>query len=361
MEINMEQERITKKDIKILVVDDVDNNRFVLRDIIQEMGYQPVLAENGVQALKIVERLRPHLIILDVAMPEMDGHEFCRIMKKNVKTRDIPIIFISAFDAPSDVVEGFNLGGADYITKPFIPEVVKARLRLHLNLRAANDDLKEVNRLLQKSVSEQLYQIELEKKNVLYALIRVAQENACYDKDHMERICYNCRILAEAMQLSVEYGHLISDTYVDTIEMAAPLCDLGNVAVPTELLQKKESLQPEEIATIRKHTTIGAKILEDIRDTGDYNDFLQLSIDIAHYHHENWDGSGYPCGKKGEEIPLAAQIVSVVSAYCALTENRVYRESYHNEEALEMMETDAGTKFNPQIFEILRKIHRQLH
>lgn len=357
----MEQEKDRSKAANILVVDDVDHNRFVLRDIIQEMGHQPILAENGVQAMKIVRRLRPQLIILDVAMPEMDGHEFCKIMKENAETRDIPIIFISAFDEPSDVVKGFNLGGEDYITKPFIPEVVKARLELHLKLRAASRDLMEVNRLLQKSVSEQLYQLELEKKNILYALIRVARENACYDKDHMERICYNCRILAEAMQLSAEYGHLISDTYVDTIEIAAPLCDLGNMSIPTQILQKKGALQPEEIEVMRTHTTIGAKILEDIRGMGDYNDFLQLSIDIAHYHHENWDGSGYPCGKKGEEIPLAAQIVAVVSAYCAMTENRVYRELYRIEEALEIMEADAGTKFNPQIFGILRKIYRQLH
>lgn len=357
----MGQEKKTKKLAEILVVDDVDHNRFVLRDIIQEMGYQPILAENGVQALKIVGRLQPQLIILDVAMPEMDGYEFCKIIKENVETKDIPIIFISAFDAPADVVKGFKLGGEDYITKPFIPEVVKARLELHLKLHETSKNLKEFNRLLQRSASEHLQQLELERKNVLYALVRVARENACYDEDHMERIRYNCRILAEAMQLTAEYGHLISDTYVDTIEMAAPLCDLGNVAIPTDILQKKESLQPEEIATIRTHTTIGAKILEDIRGKGDYNDFLQLSIDIARYHHENWDGSGYPCGKKGEEIPLAAQIVSVVSAYCAMTETRVYREQHHIEETLEIMEADAGTKFNPQIFQILQKIYRQLH
>lgn len=357
----MSQEKEIKETAKILIVDDVDTNRFVLRDIIQEMGYQPVLTENGIQALKIIGRLRPQLIILDIAMPEMNGYEFCKIMKENVETRDIPIIFISAFNEPSDVVEGFNLGGEDYITKPFIPEVVKARLKLHLRLYDANKELKEMNRRLQKSVSEQLCQLEMEKKNVLYALIRVARENACYDENHMERLCYNCRIVAEAMQLSADFGHLISNSYIDTIELAAPLCDLGNVAIPTELLQKKESLLPEELDVIRTHTTIGAKILQDIRDTGDYNDFLQMSTDIAHYHHENWDGSGYPCGKKGDEIPLSAQIVSVVSAYCAMTEDRVYRTSYQIEDVLEMMEQDSGKKFNPDIFKILQKIYRQLH
>lgn len=357
----MAQEKNIKNIAKILIVDDVDTNRFVLRDIIREMGHQPILTENGMQALKVVERVRPQLIILDVAMPEMDGHEFCKIMKDREETKDIPIIFISAFDDPSDVVEGFNIGGEDYITKPFIPEIVKARVKLHLKLHDANVQLQEVNRLLQVSVSEQLRQLEMEKKNVLYALTRVERENACYDEDHMERLCYNCRVLAEAMQLSEEFEDAISDSYLDTIELAAPLCDLGNVAIPTEILQKTESLSQEDTAVIHTHTTIGARILQDIHNTGDYNDFLQMSIDIAHYHHENWDGSGYPCGKKGNEIPLSAQIVAVVSAYCAITETRVYRGSYTIEEALEMLEADSGRKFNPAIFQILKMIYRQLN
>ena len=357
----MAQENQMKDAARILVVDDVDTNRFVLRDIIQEMGHQPILTENGIQAMKVVERLHPHLIILDVAMPEMDGHEFCRLMKEKEETKDIPIIFISAFNDPADVVEGFNLGGEDYITKPFIPEIVKARVKLHLKLHDANNKLQEMNRLLQASVSEQLRQLEMEKKNVLFALTRMERENACYDEDHMERICYNCRVLAEAMQLSEKFAHLISDSFLDTIELAAPLCDLGNVAIPTEILQKKESLSPEDTAVIHTHTTIGARILQDIHNTGDYNDFLQMSIDIAHYHHENWDGSGYPCGMKGDEIPLSAQIVAVVSAYCAITENRVYRGSHTMEEALEIMEKDSGRKFNPEIFQILRMIYRQLN
>lgn len=356
----MTQENITKEIVKILVVDDVDANRFVLRDIIQEMGHQPVLAENGMQALKIMERIRPQLMILDIAMPGMDGYEFCKLMKDDPVTRNIPIIFISAFDDPADVVRGFDCGGEDYITKPFIPKVVQARLRLHLKLYDTTNEMMEMNRRLQTSVNEQLHQLEMEKKNVLYALLRVARENACYDKNHMERLCYNCRILAEAMQLSAQYSHLISDTYVDTIELASPLCDLGNVAIPTELLQKRESLSAEELEVIRKHAAVGARILQDIKDTGDYNDFLQMSIDIAHYHHENWDGSGYPARLKGEKIPLAARIVTVVDVYCALTEKRSFREAYSKEEALRIMEEESGRKFHPDIFRIFCKISRQL-
>ena len=353
---------MTHKEIPlILIVDDIETNRFTLRDIITEIGYKPILTENGEQALKVVERFPIHLIILDIAMPVMDGFEVCKILKSNPETKEIPIIFISAFDDASDIERGFALEGEDYITKPFTPSIVKARVKLHLKLYETNLRLKDLNRQLHISVDTQLKQMEIEKKNVLYALLRIARESACYDTEHMERLSYNCRTLAEAMQLSSQYDHLISDTYVDTIELAAPLCDLGNVAISTTILQKTDALTEEETEIIRTHTTIGAKILKDIQSLGDYNDFIQMSIDIAGYHHENWDGSGYPSGISGDEIPLAAQIVAVVSVYCALTENRIYREMYGASEALQIMEQDSGIKFNPVIFEILKKIFRQLH
>ncbi len=356
----MTESKVSKAVPQILIVDDVEANRFILRDIIVDMGYMPILTENGVQALKMVQRIKPQLIILDIAMPEMDGYEVCQQIKADADTRDIPIIFISAFDEPSDIVKGFNLGGEDYITKPFIPEVVKARVGMHLKLYDANRRMVEMNRQLQVSVTEQLKQIEKERRSVLYALIRVARENACYDESYMERLSYNCRMLTEAMQLSAAYDDVISDNYVDTIELAAPLCDLGNMAIPTNILQKHGVLTPGEYEVMRTHTTIGARILRDIGEVGNGNSFIHMAIEIAHYHHENWDGSGYPEGKKGEEIPLSAQIVAVASAYCALTEKRVYREAFTQEKALEIMEKDAQQKFNPDIFWIMKKIVRQL-
>lgn len=346
---------------RILIVDDVEANRFVLRNIIVDMGYQPILAENGVQALRMFEKCPPQLVLLDISMPEMDGYELCSILKGNPETQNIPVIFISAYDEPQDVVKGFAAGGEDYITKPFIQEVVKARVGVHLKLYEVNWNLKESNRRLKTSIDEQLRQLEMEKKNMLYALANIARENSLYEDAHMERLQYNCRILAQGMQLSPRYEHIISDTYIDTIELAVPLCDVGNVAIPMEILQKKAALTESEFEIMKTHTTIGAKILRDISTSGDYNDFVQMSVDIANYHHENWNGSGYPSGRSGEEIPLSAQIVALVSAYCALTEKRIYRDSYTREEALEIMEADAGTKFNPYIFEICRKISRQLH
>ena len=346
--------------LRILIIDDVETNRFVLRNIITDMGYQPVLAENGNQGLKIMERIIPDLILLDVAMPEMDGFEFASIIKKDIRTRDIPIIFISAFDAAQDIVKGFETGGADYVTKPFIQEVVKSRVEVQLKLAEMNKTLAEANRRLQASVVEQIRQLEAEKKKVLYALLVVVRKNALFDEEHIERMQYNCRVLAQAMQLSPKYESIISDTFIETIELAAPLCDLGMLGIPLEILQKRGSLDEEEMNVVRTHTEIGTQILDDIKSDGDYNDFLEMSRDITLYHHEQWDGSGYPNGISGDAIPLSAQIVSLVSQYCATTENRAYRGPYEKEAAITMIQEDAGMKFNPDIVKIYKKIARQL-
>lgn len=341
---------------RILIVDDVETNGLVLEEIIKDLGCSPVLAENGEEALKMAKECSPKLILTDISMPGMDGYELCRHLKKNPTTANIPIIFISAFDDPMDIVEGFLLGGEDYITKPFIPEVVQARVGVHLRLYEVKNELMETNRRLQVSVSEQLKQMELEKKNILYALANIALQNSDYENDYMERLRRNCGILAQGMQLSPMFEDKISDSYVDTIELATPLCDIGNIGIPVDILKKKESLSEEETEIWQNHTNIGARLLSDLYVTNDYNDFISTAIDIARSHHENWDGSGYPEQLKEEKIPLAAQIVAVVERYTNLTE----KGAHSREEALEIMKEEAGVKFNPNIYTICCKISRQL-
>ncbi|MBD5548087.1 MAG: response regulator [Lachnospiraceae bacterium] len=340
---------------KILIVDDVEMNRVILEEIIKNMGEYPLLAESGEQALDIMKVGPPQLVLTDISMPGMDGYELCRILKKNEETKNIPVIFISAFDDPVDIIEGFSLGGEDYITKPFIPEVVQARVGVHLRLHEAKRELMEMNRKLQVSVSEQLKQIESEKKNILYAMANIAAQNSDYDRKHMERLGHNCMILAQGMQLSPLFENQISDTYIDTIELAAPLCDIGNIGISKEVLQKKTKLTDEEEAIVQNHTNIGADLLRDLHVNNDYNDFISTSVDIARYHHENWDGTGYPEGLSHEKIPLAAQIVSIMERYCTLTGEG----GCHREEALEIMRGESGIKYNPDIFKICCKISRQ--
>lgn len=342
--------------VKILIVDDVEANRAILEEIIKDMGYTPILAENGKQALELAYEHRPELILSDISMPEMDGYELCKNIKKDVKTKNIPVIFISAFDDPEDIVEGFSLGGQDYVTKPFIPEVVQARVSVHLGLYQARMELVEMNRRLQISVGNQIKQIEAEKKNIIYAIANIAAENSNYPKEHIERLKKNCRTLAQSMQLSPLFEDKIPDAYIDTIELAAPLCDIGNIGIPKELLQKKEELTREEQNLKQSHTEIGAKLLRDIFINSKYTDVIDIATNIARYHHENWDGSGYPNNLKEDEIPLEAQIIAVVDRYCVLTGE----EACSKEKALEILGQEAGVKYNPDIYKICSKISRQL-
>ncbi len=353
----MEYDRENAGGETVLIVDDIETNRLILEEIIKDMGCAPILAESGEEALELAKANLPELVLSDISMPGMDGYELCRELKKDMNTNQIPVVFISAFDDPMDIVEGFLIGGEDYITKPFIPEVVQARVGVHLRLHEAKRELMEMNRRLQISVGEQLKQMELEKKNILYALANIAMQNADYESDYMERLKCNCGILAQGMQLSPLFEDKISDTYVDTVELAAPLCDIGNIGVPMELLKKKDKLTEDEEATLRTHTDIGAKLLSDLYVNSDYNEFINTAIDIARHHHENWDGSGYPDNLKAEKIPLAAQIVAVMERYTSLTE----KDAHSREEALACMEKESGIRFNPDIYGICCKISRQFH
>lgn len=355
-----EQNTEVKATGQVLIVDDVEVNRFILSNIIKKMGYKPIQAENGKAALEVLKENEIALILSDISMPEMDGYELATIVKADVNSRDIPIIFISAFDEKDDMIKGFEIGVEDYITKPFVPEVVKARTGVHLKFYETKKELKETNRRLQASLSNQLKQIEQEKKGILYALANLARCNSLYSDEYLDRLQYNCRLLAQALQLGGVYEDEITDTFIDTIEIAAPLCDIGNVAISTDILQKKEEpLTDHEKAIMRTHTLVGARILSDISISRDYNDFVEMAVDIANYHHENWDGSGYPEGKAKDEIPLSAQIVALVSVYCALTSDRAYRMSYSSEDAITILDSASGSQFNPKIYEISRKIYRQ--
>lgn len=341
---------------KVFIIDDVEINRLILEEIISSMGCHPVLAESAEEALKLLEESPPQLILTDISMPGMSGYDLCKAVKGNAKTRSIPVIFISAYDNPKDIVEGLSLGGEDYITKPFIPEIVQARVGTHLRLYETNQELTQTNRRLQISVNEQLRQMEQEKKNMLYAMTKLVSKNAMFNQVYLKRIARNCKILAQGMQLSPQFEDKISDTYIDTIGIAAPLCDIGKTAVSIDILQKKDGLTQEEEIALRLHTTLGAELLKDFYVGNDYNDFISMTVDIARAHHENWNGSGYPDGLSGADIPISAQIVAIVDRYCELTEEG----GCSREDALMIMGKESGVNYNPDIYKICSKISRQL-
>lgn len=353
------------KEVKILVVDDVEVNLIILEEIIKNMGFEAMTATSVKDAFEMMqeEQAFPHIILSDISMPEIDGYEFCSMLKKDPYTRDIPVIFITAMDSTEDLNQGFELGAVDYITKPFDRTEVERRITTHLKIYTLQKDLEENNRRLSNVVARQMEKLRLEQKNIMSALARLVEskENMAEANEgsaHYNNISYNSRILAQGMQLSPIFEEQITDNFIETIESSAGLHDIGKILIPDYILLKNAKLTEEERKIMSTHAEVGAQTLMEIYDGVERNDFINMAIDIAYYHHENWDGTGYPKGLKGHEIPLAARIVKVIDVFDALVGVRAYKRAFTLEQSLEMMQKESGTSFDPDIMQVFMKIYR---
>lgn len=356
----MEKMSQKNNEIRILVVDDVEVNLIILEEIIKNMGYQPLLAQSVKEALKMIQEsdVLPRVILSDISMPDIDGYTFCTMLKKDPYTKDIPVIFISAMDSASDLNKGFELGAVDYIPKPFEKTEVEMRISTHLKLYSMQKDLEDNNRQLSIVVARQMEKLRLEQKNIMTALARLVESKESISDTHYKNIMYNSRILAQGMQLSPKFEDEVSDDFIDTIESSAGLHDIGKIMIPDAILLKNAPLDEEERKIMRTHAELGAKTLIDIYQGVEHNDFIDMAIDIAWYHHECWDGSGYPKGLKGNEIPLSARIVKIVDVFDAMIGERRYKQPIPIEQTMEYMQKMAGTVFDPDIIRVFARIYR---
>ena len=306
----------------------------------------------------------PQIILSDISMPDIDGFTFCTMLKKNPYTRNIPLIFISAMDQAADKSQGLEMGAVDYISKPFDRAEVELRINTHLKVYMLQKELEENNRRLTLLINGHMEKMYTEQKNIMLALARLVEfkesqeSNNELNNAHYYNIPYNSRMLAQGMQFSPKFEEQIDDQFIDTVESSSALHDIGKIMIPDYILLKKGVLTAQEWDIMCTHTSLGAKALSDIYKNVEKNDFIDMAIDIAHYHHENWDGSGYPCGLKGKEIPLAARIVKVVDVYDAMLNQRAYKDRIPKEETLEWMADGAGKYFDPDIIQVFLKIHR---
>jgi len=309
----------TERRQKILVVDDEPSNLQVLRHILQD-SYRLLFARDGDKAIELARRERPDLILLDVMMPGMTGYEVCRVLKGEAATRAIPMIFVTALADIDDEAEGFEVGAVDYITKPVSPLIVKARVRTHLSL-VRIDDLRE-SRL-----------------QIVQRLGMAAEYKDNETGLHVIRMSHYSRLLA----LAVGFGE---DEAEDLLH-AAPMHDVGKIGIPDAILRKPGKLDETEWDVMREHSRIGSEIIGQ-HVTG----LLQMAHNIALYHHEKWDGSGYPYGLSGTEIPLEARIVAIADVFDALTSERPYKKAWSVEEAVALIRSEAGRHFDPQLVEL---------
>lgn len=335
----------------IMIIDDTPENLQVLSALLEQQGYTVSAFPRGAMALAAAGRKPPDLVLLDINMPVMNGFEVCKAFKADTALRDIPIIFISALDDTENKVMALTSGGVDYVSKPFQTEEIYARVHTHLQLRRAHAVLRRFNEQLQEKVALQVEEINQSQLAMIFALAKLSHTRDDDTGLHLERVQHLCKLLAGTLSGMAAFADQITPEFITTIFHSSPLHDLGKVGIVDAILLKPGRLTPQEFDIMKTHTLIGASTLESVHKTYPSNVFIRMGIDIAKYHHEKWDGSGYPCGLAAGAIPLSARIMAVVDVYEALRSRRPYKDPLTHEKSVEIIQSGSNASFDPRIVE----------
>lgn len=335
----------------VLVVDDLIENTMVLKGFIKPLGFDVIVAQSGEEALEKIEAQPPDIILLDLMMPGMSGFDVTERLKENPDTRHIPIIIITGLSDPDANVKAIKAGADDFLIKPFDRILLEARVRASFKTKRLQDEILQHRRELEVRVRERTRQVELTREVALFSLARLAESRDAETGDHLERIRCYVRIIAEEMAGWGRFDSQMTGHFVEEIYLSSPLHDIGKVGIPDRILLKPGPLTDAEFAIMKTHSLIGGDALRDADYEAGQNSFLAMGRDIAYYHHERWDGKGYPNGLKGGDIPFAARIVTLADVYDALTSRRPYKEAFSHERAREIILAGADKQFDPDVVE----------
>ena len=334
----------------ILIVDDQPENLAALGELLQP-AYQVRAAVSGQRALQIaVSDLAPDLILLDVMMPEMDGYAILARLRWDVRTCNIPVIFLTARDTIEDEQRGLDLGAVDYLSKPVQPAILLARVRTQLELKQARDRLQDQNAFLEAEVARRMGENLLIQEVSIHALAHLAETRDPETGNHLRRTKEYMRTLARQLQSHPRFAAFLSDRNIDLLVRSALLHDIGKVGIPDHILLKPGPLTPDEWVIMKTHSQLGSAAIEQAeRDAEKPVEFLTLAKEITHWHHEKWDGSGYPDGLVGEAIPLSARLMALADTFDALISRRVYKPPMPFIQARAIIAGERGQHFDPDV------------
>jgi len=331
--------------VRILVVDD---NVISLRQVssLLGVGYDVMLAKSGAAALQMCAHEKPNLILLDINMPEMDGFETLARLKSNPHMTNIPVIFLTGNDASETEIRGLKSGARDFLTKPVEQRLLKHRIDLHLRLSSYQEYLERSVFELSNSVATSF-----------------AEMIECRDQNTGEHVSRTSRYVKQLGLYLIKQGYCPGELTHESLEMmerAAPMHDIGKIAISDLILLKPDRLTDNEFSVMKQHTVIGAEILERMYVRTPTLRHLQYAKMIAASHHERYDGSGYPYGLSGDDIPLCGRVMAVADVYDALSEDRVYRKKLNSSEALLIVKKGKGSHFDPNIIDAFEAIYEEL-
>ncbi|QAU33331.1 two-component system response regulator [Janthinobacterium sp. 17J80-10] len=344
----------------VLVVDDSPDNLTLIASLLKDI-YQVKVANSGEKALRIAGGGNPpDLVLLDIMMPGMDGHEVCRRLKQDTATTHIPVIFLTARSDVTDEEAGLALGAVDYITKPISPAILLARVHAHLQLKASADFLRDQNAFLEREVARRTRDLQAIQDVTIHAMASLAETRDNETGNHIRRTQHYVRVLAEALCGHPRFAAQLDARRIDMMCKSAPLHDIGKVGIPDHILLKPGRLTADEFEIMKTHTTLGRDAIEHAEEQlGMPLEFLACAKEIAYSHQEKWDGSGYPQGLAGDAIPLSARLMALADVYDALISRRVYKEPYPHEEAMRIIAEGRGTHFDPDLVDAFLVIHEQ--
>ena len=342
----------------ILVVDDTPDNLSLMSELLRD-DYTIRLANNGERALKLANHEQPpHLILLDIMMPEMDGYEVCRRLKESPATREIPVMFLTAKTQEEDERHGFELGAVDYITKPISPSIVLARVKAHLELKAARDFLKEHNQRLEEEVNRRTAEVVAVQAVTVHSMASLAETRDSDTGNHIRRTQHYVKALAEKLRGHGRFSAFLdNDENIEMLYRSAPLHDIGKVGIPDKILLKPGKLTDEEFEIMKTHTTLGRNAIERAeQELGMTMPFLALAKEIAYSHQEKWNGTGYPEGLSADDIPISARLMAIADVYDALISRRIYKDGMPHEKAVEIIQSERNRHFDPDMVDAFVEI-----
>ncbi len=335
----------------ILIVDDTEENVDILIATLGEM-YDISVAIDGETALEMLEDFTPDLILLDIMMPGIDGYEVCLRLKRETRTLKIPIIFLTALSEAQSEEKGLRLGAVDYITKPFNPFLVKARVKNHLELKMHRDNLEL---LVQQRTSE----LELTQEVTIESMGTLAEYRDPETGGHIQRTKHYVQLLANHLKNHPKFSAFLTDETIQSLYKSAPLHDIGKVGVPDHILLKPGRLTEGEFEEMKKHTVYGRDTISKAEKKLGNKSFLHFALEIAESHQEKWDGSGYPNGWSGEDIPISGRLMAVADVYDALISKRVYKAPFTHSKAVTIIQEGRGQHFDPDIVDAFLQLSEE--
>lgn len=325
----------------ILMIDDVKLNLATARDVLKDeyILHEAMSAKEG---FEILENVVPDLILLDIVMPEMDGYEMITQLKESRRLKNIPVIFLTAETDPKSEVKGFDLGAADFIGKPFVAAVMKRRIETQL-------ELAQFQQSLQKVVEQKVEENEKLQDMLAAGFAELVESRDGVTGGHVKNTSIYYEAFVRYLKEVPAYKEEVTDEFIKLSTRSAPLHDIGKIGIDDNVLRKETTLEKNEMEYMKTHSELGGATFHKIRKVFIENEFLKIAEHMALYHHERWDGSGYPMGIKGTDIPLEARIMSIVDVYDALTSKRPYKEPFSHEKACAIIVEGRGKQFDPDL------------